>query len=270
MRGTSRASLAAAEERFEPILAAAGAQSSELGQQLLAFVDALDSSGSLRRTLADPSIEGDAKAGLVAHLLTNADPRVVEIAQSLVRARWSADVDLADAAEQLAFHAALARAEAEGNLAKVEEELFRFAKALAGQREVRRALFDTRVPAAARIKLVDDLLAGRVTDVTAQIARRAAAAPRGRRYVTTLGHIADLIAERRERTVATVTTASSLSPTQQDRLATILREAYGREVQLNIVRDPQVLGGMRIQVGPQVVDATVLSRLADARRRLAG
>ena len=106
--------------------------------------------------------------------------------------------------------------------------------------------------------------------MTAIVARRAAAAPRGRRYVATLGHIADLIAERRRRQVATVTTATDLSAAQRDRLAGILREAYGREIQLNVILEPQVLGGLRIQVGAQVVDSTVLSRLADARRRLAG
>ena len=63
MRGTSLASLAAAQERFEPVLAAAGKQAADLGEQLFAVVDALDSSGSLRRTLSDPAIAADAKAG---------------------------------------------------------------------------------------------------------------------------------------------------------------------------------------------------------------
>ena len=62
MRGTSRASLVAAEGRFEPVLREAGAQGRLLGEQLFALVDALDSSGSLRRTLTDPSAAGEAKA----------------------------------------------------------------------------------------------------------------------------------------------------------------------------------------------------------------
>lgn len=270
MRGTSRASLARVEERFEPVLGAAGSQASDLGEQLFALVDALDSSGSLRRVLGDPSIDGDAKAGLVAQLLAGADPRVVAVAQDAVRQRWSADADLPDAFERLGFHAVLARAEHEGTLAQVEEELFRLNRALVGQREVRRTLFDPAIPGSARAGLVDAILAGRASEVTAIVARRAAAAPRGRRYVATLGHIADLIAERRRRQVATVTTATDLTAAQRDRLAGILREAYGREIQLNVILEPQVLGGLRIQVGAQVVDSTVLSRLADARRRLAG
>jgi len=101
------------------------------------------------------------------------------------------------------------------------------------------------------------------------VARRLAAQPRGRRYVAGLGHLSDLIAARRQRAVATVTTASPLTEAQRDRLAAILERAYGRVVQVNTVLDPHVIGGLRIQVGAEVVDATVLSRLADARRRLA-
>jgi len=269
MRGTSRASLASVEERFEPVLTRAGTKAAAIGEQLFAFVDALDHSGSLRRTLADPSVPGDPKATLVAQLLAQADPATVAVAQDLVRARWSADSDLADAAERLAFQALLAAAEAAGSLERVEEELFQLTRALAGQREVRQALFDDAVPGAARAQLVDSLLAGRADAVTATLARRAAQAPRGRRYVATLGHLGDLIAERRQRSVATVTTATPLSAAQRSRLADILARAYGRQVQINEVHDPHVLGGLRIQVGPNVVDATVLARLADARRQLA-
>ena len=82
-------------------------------------------------------------------------------------------------------------------------------------------------------------------------------------------HVGDLVAERRNRSVATVTTANDLSDAQRARLTDILTRAYGRQVQINEVHDPHVLGGLRIQVGPNVVDATVLARLADARRQLA-
>lgn len=269
MRGTSRASLVAAEGRFEPVLREAGTQGRLLGEQLFALVDALDSSGSLRRTLTDPSAAGDAKAGLVARLLGAADPRVVEAASGLVRARWSAEGDLADAVEQLAFAAVLASAEAEGTLEQVAEELFRLGRALVGQREVRRLLYEDSVHAQARGDLADRLMNGTGATATRVLARRAAVAPRGRRYVATIGHLEDLIAERRSRTVATVTSAAALDATQQRRLGDILARAYGREMQVQVLVDPHVLGGLRVQVGPEVIDATVLARLADARRRLA-
>ncbi|MEN1976202.1 F0F1 ATP synthase subunit delta [Cellulomonas olei] len=269
MRGTSRASLVAAEGRFEPVLREAGAEGRLLGEQLFALVDALDSSGSLRRTLTDPSAAADRKAALAVRLLTGADPRVVEAAQGLVRARWSAEEDLADAVEHLAFAAVLASAEADGTIEQVQEELFRLGRALAGQREVRRLLYEDSVHAEARGELVDRLLGGQGAPATRVLARRAAVAPRGRRYVATLGHLTDLIAERRRRTVATVVSAAELDGGQQRRLAEILGRAYGREMQVQVQVDPHVLGGLRVQVGPEVIDATVLARLADARRRLA-
>lgn len=270
MRGTSRASLQAVENRFTPAVRSAGEQARTIGEELFALVDALDASGSLRRTLADPSIDGGPKSALVARLLDGADARTVEIAQALVSARWSADADLADAVERIALLSLLASAEADGTLEQVEDELFSLTRALAGQREVRRYLQDDTYPAQARGELAERLLGDQGGPVTRALVRRAAAAPRGRRFVTTLHHVGDVIAELRSREVATVVSASPLTPAQTDRLADLLGRALGRAVQVNVVVQPDVVGGLRVQAGPDVIDATVLSRLADARRQLAG
>jgi F-type H+-transporting ATPase subunit delta len=74
---------------------------------------------------------------------------------------------------------------------------------------------------------------------------------------------------RRRKVVASVTSGSALTDAQRDRLTALLGEAYGSSIQLNVTVDPAVIGGLRVQVGSDVVDSTVLSRLADARRRLA-
>ncbi|QGQ20002.1 F0F1 ATP synthase subunit delta [Cellulomonas sp. JZ18] len=270
MRGTSRAALQAAEDRFTPVLQAAGTQARSLGGELFALVDALDASGSLRRTLADPSLPGDAKAALAARLLDGADARTVDVVQTLVRARWSSDDDLADAAERLAFQALLQSAQADGALGTVEEELFAVVRGLAGQREARQSLVDPAYPAQARGDLAEGLLGGAGSPATRAVVRRAAVAPRGRQFVTTLQHVGDLLAEMRNREVAVVTSAAPLSDTQRERLTDLVGRALGRAVQLNVVVDPQVVGGLRVQAGPDVIDATVLARLADARRQLAG
>ncbi len=269
MRGTSRASLAAVEGRWEPVVAAAGPDALSLADELFALVDAIDGSGSLRRVLADPSTEAPAKAAVVARLLRQADPRTVAVAQDLTAARWSADDDLADAVSRLAQVAALAAAESAGELDRVEDELFAITRALAGQRELRRTLHDASVPPAARAALIDDVLGPSISAPTRLLARRAAAAPRGRRFVALIGDVVELIAERRGRRVATVTVAAPLDGAQRERLAGLLAAALGRQVQLNLVVDPGVVGGLHVQSGPDVIDATVLARLADARRRLA-
>lgn len=271
MRGTSGASLTAAQERFEPVLRAAGADALTLGEQLLTLVSALDDSAALRRSLADPGREGEAKAGLVAGLLGGFDERVVDLVSGLVRSRWASDADLADAVERLGLDAVLASAEARGALEAVEDELFRVTRSLVGQREAKQVLSDASTAPERRVALVDALVGGKVDTVTQRLAQRATSSLRGgRRFVQTIGWFGEVAAERRRRLVAAVTSATMLTREQEQRLGAVLERSYGKPVQLNVTVDPAIVGGMRIQVGADVVDSTVLSRLADASRRLAG
>jgi F-type H+-transporting ATPase subunit delta len=270
MRGTSQSSLDAAQARLAPVLAAAGEQAYTIGDQMFAVVDALDASGALRRSLADPSRPAADKSGLVRNLLSSAfDPKTVDALADLVADRWSHEADLVDAVDILGIDAYLASAEARGALEKVEHELFQITRGLVGQREVRQALSDSSTDPARRVKLVDDLFAGKADPVTLAICRRATAKPRGERFVPALGRVGEIAAKRRSRTVASVTSGSELSAAQQDRLAALLESAYGTAVQLNVTVDPAVVGGLRIQIGSDVLDSTVLSRLAAARRQLA-
>lgn len=271
MRGTSAASLAAVSREFAPELRAAGPRAAELGAQLFAVVDALDGSGSLRRALSDPSAAGDAKARLVQQLLGGkVDDRAVAIVSALARARWSEEEDLTEALEEVAFDAVLAAAQADGALERVEDELFRFDRLLMTERDLRRGLTDRAAPADRRGALVRSLLEGKVHPITLQLVERSAVAPRGRSIGASLALVGRLAARRRELLVAAVTSAAPITHGQVERLAALLERAYGRSLLLNISVDPSLVGGMRIQVGDEVVDSTVLSRLDDARRRLAG
>jgi F-type H+-transporting ATPase subunit delta len=268
MRGTSRESLQGVADRFEPVLLAAGTDAAGLGEEMFALVDALEGSGSLRRTLTDPSIDGEAKAGLARRLLGGARPQVVDVVADLVSQRWSTEDDLTEGIEELGFWALLASADAAGELERVEEELFQLTRALVDQRPVRQALADTTASAERRTALVDQILGAGAAEGTRRVARRAAVSGR-RRFIETLTHVGALAAARRRRVVASVTSRTELTPAQRDRLAAILEQAYGSQIQVNVSVDPAVLGGLRVQVGADVVDATVLSRLDDARRRLA-
>jgi len=78
-----------------------------------------------------------------------------------------------------------------------------------------------------------------------------------------------MAAARRSRKVAYVSTSHALSDAQINRLESLLTSAYGADMQLNVTVDPAVVGGMRIQVGSDVIDSTCSTRLADAKRRLA-
>lgn len=271
MRGTSQASYTAVADGFEPVLQAAGADAAALGEQMLAVVDLLDGAASLRRALTDPARDGAGKAALVADLLGGkADDRVVEVVSALARARWSTEHDLTEALERLGADAVLAAAQSEGALQRVEEELFRLGRVLVGERALREALTDRLAPPSGRGALVRRLLDGKVHPVTVQLAERGATTPRGRTMATTLGELGRLAAHRRKLLVATVTAAAPPTGAQVERLVGLLERAYGRPVNVDVAVEPAVIGGMRVQVGSEVVDSTMLARLEDARRRMAG
>ncbi|WP_225753725.1 F0F1 ATP synthase subunit delta [Actinotalea sp. Marseille-Q4924] len=272
MRGTSLASYESVASAFEGVLAGAGQEARTLGEQLFSVVDALDASGSLRRALGDPSRGADDKARLASTLLSGkVDDRVVEVVQGLARSRWTAEVDLTTAAERLASQAYLAAAQSDGSLEQVEDELFRLERVLVGNRELRQALRERRASPANRRALVVDLLgAGRVHPVTLELVSRSVGTPRERSVVAALAELGRLAAERRSMLVADVTAAVPLSLEQEDRLVQILQRLYGRPVTVNIAVDPAVVGGISVRVGDDLVDSTVVARLDEVRRRLAG
>ncbi len=269
MRGTSGHSLAGAVDRVEPLLG--GPEAARLGEELFAVATLLDGSVALRRALTDPSREGQAKADLVGQLLgSQVSGTTVDVVSGLVRDRWSAARDLAEACEHLGVLAVLGGAEQAGQLEQVESDLFRFGRIIDADPALRSALSDRRAPAADKAELVERLLTGKVSDPTLVLARRAVAHPRGRRIEAALDEFGEAVAERRDRAVARVTSAIPLEVAQRDRLAAALQRIYGRTVHLDVDIDPAVVGGLRIQVGDEVIDASVVARLAAARRELAG
>jgi F-type H+-transporting ATPase subunit delta len=269
MRGSSRIALAAATDRIEPLLGTPDAAS--LGEELFSVARLLDSSAAVRRALSDPSADASAKADLVTRLLSGrVSDTAVDVMSGVVRDRWSSSTDLVDAVEHLGVLSVVAAAEQQGNLDALEDELFRFGRIVDGDAELRRALDDRSLPAEGKAELVERLLEGKVVPQTLVLARQAAAYPRGLRMQYVLEEYAKVAAARRERLVAVVHSAVPLTEAQRDRLSTALARVYGRAVHLDIDVDPEVVGGLRIAVGDEVIDATVLSRLDEARRQLTG
>jgi F-type H+-transporting ATPase subunit delta len=269
MRGISRASLAELEERLTPITASA-ATAAPLGNELFTVAGLLYSQPALRRALADPSRPADARSALAASLLTG---RVSEATTSLVAAavaaRWSLPGDLTDAVEQLAAEAIVAAADAEGRLDELEDELFRFSRVVASQPELRIVLTNPFVSADTKRALLEHLLAGKVTPEALRLITEATVSPLGRSVDVSLEHYAQLAARRRELLVAEVRAAVALTSQQRARLAATLATAYGHQVHLNVVLDPKVAGGMTVRVGDDLIDGSVATRLAGARRKLA-
>lgn len=271
MRATSKASFEAAAELWEPVLATAGERARVYGEQLYALSDLLSGSSPLRRSLSDPSRTGDDKAALVDQLFRGkVEGPVLDLVEGLVRARWSSPENLAHALEVFAVDSVLAAAQAQGRLETVEDELFRIDRLLASERGLRLALSDSDAPIAQRVALVKALFGGRVSPETEMLVERSTATVQARSMTSALNAIVERAAERRKRLVATVTAAAPLTQAQVQRLEAILERAYGRAIQVNVGVDERVIGGVRVRVGSEVVDATTLARLDEARRRLAG
>lgn len=271
MRATSEASLAVAQQGWEHIISKAGEQARDFGAQLYAVVDLLDATPSLRRALTDPSRSGDDKATLVTNVWADSlHEDVVSLLTGMARSRWSQDADLAESIDSLATTTILASAENANRFDAVEDELFMMNRLLARERELRLALSNKDLPASQRVALVHSLLSQKAAPETMDLIERLVLTGRRDSLAQSLVRIMDLAADRRRQKVATVTVATPITSEQTARLAQMLSTAYGREVRVNVAVEPQIVGGMRIQIGDEVVDATVLSRLEEVRRQLTG
>ena len=272
MQGASRASLASLRDVLAEQTGSANAAAlAKVSGELFAVVTLLAGQGSLRRTLSDPAVEADAKVRVVDSLFADRlDPASVEVVRALARLRWSEPRDVVDALEALAVETSLQQAEGQGVLDEVEDELFRFGRIVDGQAQLRAALTDRNLPAVRKADLLHRLIDGKVADVTASLIERAVVAPRGRTIERVLDDYAQLAAGRRERLIARVTSAVDLTDDQQERLGEALRREFGREIRLEVVVDPGLLGGITVRIGDELIDGSVLRHLGAARRQLTG
>jgi F-type H+-transporting ATPase subunit delta len=159
-------------------------------------------------------------------------------------------------------------ANGEGQLALVGNELFALARAIEGNDALRDALGDAHLPAERRQQIIEELLGSRASDVTIGLASLVVAAGRGRELPDIVDALLEMSATQEGRQVAEVRSAIDLSEDQQTRLAEALKSATGAEVDVRVVVDPNVVGGLVVRVGDQVIDGSVRHRLAQLRESL--
>lgn len=275
--GISRESLASARERLDGMLGegpgadrTTGAPDlSRLGDDLFAVVRLLDTEHALRRALSDPARPAQDRRDVVRSLLGDrVGAPALDLVEHLAGQRWGRASDLSDAGEILAIMAEVTRAEREGHLHDLEDELFRFGRIVDGRPQLRVALSDPALPPDRKRGLVERLLEGKVRPATQRLLVEVVTHPRGRGFDRALQVHIRIAAQRRERLIALVRTARPLSDEHRQRLADVLSNAYGHEVHINVEVDPDVIGGLSVRLGDEVIDGTVAGRLSAVRRRL--
>ena len=241
--------------------------SATLGEQLLAVAGVLRAEPALRRVFTDASVEGEAKAGLAGNVFSGKlGDRALDVVQTAVQQRWTRSRDLAGVLEELGIQALVRSAGAQGPL--VSDELFAVARLVDANPDLRGALSDPARTDEAKSGLLDTVLEGKVLPATLRLVGQAVRSdvPVGR----ALGDIQRVAADVQEELLAVVHTAKPLGTTEITRLTQSLGKTYGATVHLHVVEDPTLIGGLRVEIGDDVIDGTVSAKLDNARRRIAG
>ena len=153
----------------------------------------------------------------------------------------------------------------EGNHDRVEDELFRLARALEGSDELQVALADEQTPVARRQQIVEDLLGSAADSTTVGIVSLLVGTGRSKDIPQIVDAFVERAARQSGRRVATVRSAVELTPDQQQRLAAALHQSTGHEVTIKVIVDPSVLGGIVTEIGDTVIDGSVRRRLHQLR-----
>lgn len=236
----------------------------EAGGDLLSASAQIGTARALLAALADASAPAVEKAKLIERLFSAASPGARSVLSSAVSQTWSTPAEFVAGLEELGL-----RAIANSNSA-LADELLSAAGVVDSSHELELSLGNKLGDPAAKIVLVDRLFAGKLSNSALNVVRHLVANPRGRKLSAALRSSARVAADQGGNELATVTIAAPLSDAQQERLSVFLAQNAGRPVRVTTVLDPSLVGGVRIQIGNDVIDGSVRSRLADLRLKLAG
>lgn len=247
-------------------LNAASAVDLTVADELFAAARALADAPQLAAAMSDRGAADAARASLVTRVFASLGVTSRAVLTSAATQRWSTATDLVDSVEESAIRAAvIAQPDAE-----VDRELFQVTHLVAQTPTLELALGSRLGDPVEKGRMVHALLDGRVSAAAALVVASIVQRSRERRVRELLGRAETIAAAQRGRMVATVTTVAPLSDAQRQRLQGWLAAKYHSDITVNTLLDPSVIGGLRVKVADDVIDATVSSRMADLRNRLAG
>lgn len=265
MRGASGEAMVALGDQLAEV---GSADLAQFGEDLFGVAAVLRSEPGLRRVATDLSTDAAAKAGLVREIFgSRLSAPALDLVTDAVSRRWTSGRDLAFGLEQLGVRAVVRSASADAG--RLADELFTLAQVVDGSSDLRAALSDPARSVEDKSALLAQLLEGKVLPATLRLAALALNGTH-RTVAAALTEYQKVAAEVRDQSVAKVRVARELSDADRTRLGAALARQYGRAVHLNISVEPGLVGGMRVEIGNDVIDGSVASRLDDARRRLAG
>lgn len=239
-----------------------------IGNELFVITSLLDGNVRIERALTDVSRPLEDKVAVLNTLLGNqVHPMTMEIMTEVVKRRWSRAADIANAVEDFGVDAMMYYADATDSTLQVSIELAELHSVLLNTPVVRAKLYDETVPSEARVKFFHELFDGKgLNKVTMRLAEHATENLRRRRYLETIQWLINKLSRHMGESMVIVTTATPLKQEQIDKLIAVYSKKIGRAVHINSVVDPSVLGGMRVQVGDEVTDNTVVAQLENLQR----
>ena len=272
LKGSSRSSLVTTRAQLEKLVSQLDAPAAaQVSSELLSIVTVLDSSIALRRALSDFARDEASKVALSKQVFTAiSNGHAFTVLATMVGLRWSSPRDIGDVLELLGVETLSVAVEKAAQLEQLESELFAFAQIVSKNPELR-ATFALR--SASEVKksdLVSALLSGKALQASINLISFLVDHPRGRNLESGLNEFADIISARKARMIAHVVSASALSPDQVSRLTGALTKMLGHEIRVNVSIEKEVVGGLSIRIADELIDGTVIARLAQADRLLAG
>ena len=272
LKGASRQSLAVTRSALEKLISAVdAATAAKISADLFAMVKVLDSSSAVRRALTDYARDESAKSTLGKDIFKGlGSVKALEIFSKMAGLRWSSPRDFGNVLEFLGVQALVASAEKSGSLADLESEIFAVSETIAKSPELRAFFAVRNVVSAPKSQLLTSLLSGKVTQATLDLTSYLVDHPRGRNVEAGLSEFAAAIAEIKDRQIAHVVSATALNGEQISRLTKSLTKIFGREIKVNASVKREVVGGMSIRVADELIDGTLLTRISQADRLLAG
>jgi F-type H+-transporting ATPase subunit delta len=267
--GSSRQSLVAARGALDSAVKGASASAaSELSSQLFFAADVFASKTSLRRAFTDGSRDASSKKALVADLFgSKISPTASELLSTIANLRWSAAGDLVIVIEQLAIEAQASAANIDGELDRVESELFSVSRLVADNFELRKALVG-HGSVAAKGALISEVLSKSASGSTVKLAMALVTSLRGRSIEAAFADYLFGLANRRNRLIALVRVAAEITDAQKSRLAAAIEKQVGQPISVNIQIDPSIIGGVSVKFADDLVDGSISNRLAGAGRAL--